>query len=67
MYSQGLRLFQNRGLHLLLSRPVALTTQRSQAFSIYNAESVRIHSHLMLQNYNNIIITERFLKEAQGR
>ena len=40
MYSQGLRLFQSRGLHLLLARPVALTTQRAQAFSFYNVETV---------------------------
>lgn len=41
MYSQGLRLFQNRGLHLLLTRPaVAFTQQSTQAFSVYNFESV---------------------------
>eukprot|EP00347_Sterkiella_histriomuscorum_P002720 403367065 len=39
MMSQGLRLFQNRGLHLLLSRPAVMAQQRVQAFSVYNYES----------------------------
>jgi hypothetical protein len=44
IYSQGLRLFYNRGLHLLVSRHalanVALTSQRVRCFSIVNNEMV---------------------------
>lgn len=40
MYSQGLRLFYNRGLHLLMTQPavtrLAFTSQR--AFSVVNQE-----------------------------
>lgn len=46
MYSQGLKLFYNRGLHLLVSnaRPATVgylaLTQQSRAFSVYNTEAV---------------------------
>ena len=66
MYSQGLRLFYNRGLHLLLAKPavsaVALTQQRAQAFSVYNFQMVFI--------FNSYFISiERILicKEVKGR
>lgn len=56
MYSQGLRLFYSRGLHLLVSKPtiarMALTQQR--AFSIYNSEVVNIICEIK-------IYKERFL------
>jgi hypothetical protein len=63
MQAQGLRLFYNRGLHLLLARPAvsgaALTSSRAQFFSVVNSEMVF---------FSILIFTERFLnwKKEQG-
>lgn len=45
MYSQGLRLFYNRGLHLLVSNPampkMMMASQSFRTFSVLNQEQVR--------------------------
>jgi hypothetical protein len=64
MYSKGLKLFYNKGLHLLVARPaVGMTQQQVQYFSIYNQEMVLTLLEILIVNLERVLLC----KERQGR
>jgi hypothetical protein len=57
MYSQGLKLFYNRGLHFLVAKPtaasrLALVAQNARCFSLTNNQIVRALQQEQFKSYS---------------